>query len=80
MHGTRTIYDFDRLRILRINLADKNYTNNSLYSDIGFRAVEFQNRIMLGAAARRQSRRQSDGTGVDGAFVFIVEPERAIQH
>jgi hypothetical protein len=50
MHGTRTIYDFERLRILRINLADKNYTNDSLYSDIGFRAAEFQNRIMLGTA------------------------------
>jgi tetratricopeptide (TPR) repeat protein len=50
MQGTRTIYDFDRLRILRVNLASKSYTDDSLYSDIGFRASEFQNRIMLGTA------------------------------
>ena len=50
MQGTRTIYDFDRLRILRVNPAAKTYTDDSLYSDIGFRAVEFQNRINLGTA------------------------------
>ncbi len=50
MQGTRTIYDFDRLRILRITLATKTYTDDSLYSDIGFRALEFRNRIMLGTA------------------------------
>lgn len=48
--GTRTIYDFSRLRILRLNLATKRYTDDSLYTDIGFRAVEFQNRIVLGSA------------------------------
>jgi hypothetical protein len=48
--GTRTIYDFGRLRILRVNLPGKTYTDGSLYSDIGFRALEFQNRIMLGTA------------------------------
>lgn len=50
MQGTRTIYDFDRLRILRVDLAKRSYADNSLYSDIGFRAAEFQNRIMLGTA------------------------------
>jgi hypothetical protein len=48
--GTRTIYDFERLRVLRIDLASAKYTDDSLYSDIGFRALEFQNRIMLGSA------------------------------
>jgi tetratricopeptide (TPR) repeat protein len=48
--GTRTIYDFERLRVLRVTLASASYTDDSLYSDIGFRALEFQNRIMLGSA------------------------------
>ena len=48
--GTRTIYDFERLRVLRIDLSGAKYTDDSLYSDIGFRALEFQNRIMLGTA------------------------------
>jgi hypothetical protein len=48
--GTRTIYDFERLRVLRIDLSSAKYTDDSLYSDVGFRALEFQNRIMLGAA------------------------------
>jgi hypothetical protein len=48
--GTRTIYDFARLRILRVNLASATFTDDSLYMDIGFRVMEFQNRIMLGSA------------------------------
>jgi hypothetical protein len=48
--GTRTIYDFARLRILRLNLANATFTDDSLYMDIGFRAMEFQNRILLGTA------------------------------
>jgi hypothetical protein len=48
--GTRTIYDFDQRRILQVDLTAKSYTDVSLYLDIGFRAVEFQNRIMLGTA------------------------------
>lgn len=48
--GTRTIYDFERLRIFRIALASATFTDDSLYSDIGFRAMEFQNRLMLGSA------------------------------
>lgn len=48
--GTRTIYDFERLRVMRVTLATASYTDDSLYSDIGYRALEFQNRIMLGSA------------------------------
>ena len=48
--GARTIYDFERLRVLRVTLASASFTDDSLYSDIGFRALEFQNRIMLGSA------------------------------
>jgi len=48
--GARTIYDFARQRILRLNLTSKTYTDDSLYMDIAFRAAEFQNRLRLGAA------------------------------
>jgi hypothetical protein len=48
--GTRTIYDFARRRILRVSIASASYTDDSLYSDIGFRALELQNRLMLGSA------------------------------
>jgi tetratricopeptide (TPR) repeat protein len=51
-HGTRTIYDFERRRILRVNEAGKSYTDASLYADIGARAMEFQNRINLGSALK----------------------------
>ncbi len=46
--GVRTIYDFERNRILHLNLQKKSYEDYSLYSDIGFRVLEFYNRLMLG--------------------------------
>lgn len=45
----RTIYDFDRRRILQVNLSTKTYTDSSLYAVLGFRVIEFQNRLMLGS-------------------------------
>ena len=47
-HGTRTIYDFERRRLYQVDLAAQTYGESSLYTDIGFRVAEFQNRLSLG--------------------------------
>jgi hypothetical protein len=49
---TRTIYDFDRNRIFVLDLGKKTYQDDSLYSNIGFRVLEFYNRMHLGNAVR----------------------------
>jgi hypothetical protein len=49
---TRTIYDFDRNRIFVLDLGKKTYQDDSLYSNIGFRVLEFYNRMHLGSAVR----------------------------
>lgn len=46
--GVRTIYDFARNRMLRVDLQRKTYEDYSLYSEIAFRVLEFYNRVMLG--------------------------------
>jgi hypothetical protein len=48
----RTIYDFDRNRIFELDLKKKTYRDDSLYTNIGFRVLEFYNRIHLGNAIR----------------------------
>jgi hypothetical protein len=48
----RTIYDFDRNRIFELDLRKKTYQDDSLYYNIGFRVLEFYNRMHLGNAIR----------------------------
>jgi hypothetical protein len=48
----RTIYDFDRNRIFELDLRKKTYQDHSLYYNIGFRVLEFYNRMHLGNAIR----------------------------
>lgn len=43
----RHIYDFDKLKIYRLNLASSFYSEDSLYSEVGFKALEFENRKRL---------------------------------
>jgi hypothetical protein len=50
--GTRTIYDFERNRIRRLDLQSRTFVDNSLYTDIAFRVLEFRNRMALGKAMR----------------------------
>ena len=50
--GTRTIYDFERNRIRRLDLAGKTFVDDSLYTDIAFRVLEFHNRMVLGKVMR----------------------------
>jgi hypothetical protein len=50
--NVRTIYDFDHKRIYSLNLTKHTYDETSLYTDIGFRVVEFQNRLGLAKAFR----------------------------
>jgi hypothetical protein len=48
--GTRTIYDFEHFRLYQLNLADRTFDEFSLYSNIGFRVLEFHNRLGIGKA------------------------------
>jgi len=48
--GTKYIYDFKDKRVFTVNLSSKKFSDDSLFSDIGFRTYEFQNRLMLGGA------------------------------
>jgi hypothetical protein len=50
--GTRTIYDFEHYRIRRLNLGARTFEDDSLYADVGFRVLEFYNRMQLGSAMR----------------------------
>jgi hypothetical protein len=45
--GSRDIYDFERRRIYHLHLKDKTYDEASLYSVLGFRAMELQNRLYI---------------------------------
>jgi tetratricopeptide (TPR) repeat protein len=52
--GSRDIYDFERRRLYHLHPKDKTYEDVSLYSVLGFRSMELQNRLyinsVLGAA------------------------------
>jgi hypothetical protein len=47
--NTRHIYDFERRRVYHVNLKDKTFEDGSLYSVLGFRALELQNRLYIGS-------------------------------
>lgn len=47
-----TLYDFSLRRVLNLRLADRTYTDISLYSLVDFMAAELANRHALGAATR----------------------------
>jgi hypothetical protein len=42
------IYDFANKRIITVDLPTKVYSDDSLFSTIGFRTMEFQNRLWMG--------------------------------
>ena len=46
-NGSKRVFDFQRKRIIDIDNTNKVYRDISLFSDIGFRYMEFQNRIFL---------------------------------
>jgi len=48
-HGHRTVYDFEHRRLYEIDVGAQTYRDSSLFTDIGFRVAEFQNRLTLGA-------------------------------
>jgi len=48
--GTKYIYDFTKKRVLTIDMSKRIFSDDSLFSNIGFREYEFKNRLMLGGA------------------------------
>jgi hypothetical protein len=48
--GKRTIYDFERTRLITADIAAKTFEDDSLYSNVGFRVLEFYNRVKIGGA------------------------------
>lgn len=49
-HGKRTIFDFERRRVLELDLRKHTYEDFSLFTEIGFREIELQNRLVLAKA------------------------------
>ncbi|HUN56272.1 MAG TPA: hypothetical protein VMU29_14060 [Smithella sp.] len=49
-NGVRHIFDFDHKRIFVMNLSGKLYFDDSLFSYVGFKAHEFQNRLAMSQA------------------------------
>ena len=66
--GARTIYDFERQRILGLNLATKSYTDISLYVLPAFRDLEFQSRLMLGSALSAGKTGNINSNAMQAAF------------
>lgn len=47
--NTRQIYDFERHRLYRVDLKQKTFEESSLFSVLGFRAMELENRLHIGS-------------------------------
>lgn len=45
--NNNSIFDFNKKRIISIDGTNKSYSDTSLFIDIGFRSMEFQNRLFL---------------------------------
>jgi hypothetical protein len=46
--GSSTVYDFEHARVFQLDQKTKTIQDNSLYADVGFRVLEFFNRVNLG--------------------------------
>jgi tetratricopeptide (TPR) repeat protein len=59
--GTRQIFDFEHRRLYQVKLADRTFEDVSLFSVLGFNALELQNRLRIASvlnAAKVQSASQ----------------------
>lgn len=78
--GVRQIYDFKERRLYRLKLADKTYESTSLYSVLGFNALEMQNRMAVGtmvSAAQAQDDSQSPAM-VEHLFSIPAEGQNTV--
>lgn len=68
--GTSTIYDFPRAREFVLDRKNKSYQEYSLYADVGFRVMEFFNRVNLGSMMRAANinRSESDLAQIEQLF------------
>ncbi len=68
----KLVFDFHNKRVIKINDSDKVYSDTSLFSDIGFRYMEFQNRLYLRNILNKASER-STGKTLSSPGIFNIE-------
>jgi len=74
----RSIYDFEKLRITFINDQTKEYSDLSLFSIVGFRGMEFQNRLLLADIFNKALNKSAETSG-QGKRVYDIETLFAIE-
>jgi hypothetical protein len=71
--GIKSLFDFRKNRIIYINSFDKSYSDISLFSDIGFRYMEFQNRFFIRDVLNAAMEKSGKGKPVDPEADFDIE-------
>ena len=66
--GVGTSYDFKARRILSQAAGRHEWTEISLFSDLGFRVMEYQNRVMLGQVLSASGLKDPSVTGMGDTF------------
>lgn len=72
-NDTKNIYDFANKRIFTIDLTHKIFADDSLFSNIGFRTYEFQNRLILGKTLAAASVEDNPMLPVFSEHLFSLE-------
>jgi hypothetical protein len=69
----RTIYDFEKKRIFTVDDQKKQYQDNSLYSDLGFRVYELKNRQFLGNVMQKAGVAENPMSAALSEHLFSLE-------
>jgi len=70
--GTRSILDFEKRRIYQVSLAQKTFSESSLYAVLGFHAMELQNRVRLNAVLNAAKVESSSNTPALAEHLFSL--------
>jgi tetratricopeptide (TPR) repeat protein len=70
---SRTIYDFEKKRIVTVDEKKKEYTDASLFSDIGFRVSELKNRQFLGGIMAKAGLKENPMALSFSEHIFSME-------
>ncbi len=77
-NGTsRTIFDFEKKRIYTVKDSKKQYEDDSLYSDLGFRIYEMKNRQFLGGALQKAGVKDNPMTAAFSEQLFSLEMQNS---
>lgn len=71
--ATRVVYDFKQKRIFTVNDRKKQYEDDSLYADLGFRLSELKNREFLGVSMEKARIRENPIPVAYSEHLFSVQ-------